>query len=180
MRPFLVALVLLLVPGPAQATTALRLGPRDLAARARAIVEGRVISTDSERTPDGKRIFTRVRIRVDEVWKGSPGREVEVVLPGGVVGDYEQIVQGMPRFGEDESVLVFLEDASASTAYRVVGLAQGKFTVVEVPEQGKFAVPNLEGLLLVDPRSRAPVAPAIEVPTPLHQLRRQLLAPEVE
>src|SRR5690606_17029256 len=121
MRPFLVALVLLLVPGPAQATTALRLGPRDLAARARAIVEGRVISTDSERTPDGKRIFTRVRIRVDEVWKGSPGREVEVVLPGGVVGDYEQIVQGMPRFGEDESVLVFLEDAPASTAYRVVG-----------------------------------------------------------
>jgi hypothetical protein len=180
MRSFVVVLVLLLAPGLAEATTALRLEPRDLAARSRAIVEGRVISTASERTPDGKRIFTRVRIRVDEVWKGTPDREVEVVLPGGAVGDFEQIVQGMPRFGEDERVLVFLEDAPAWAAYRVVGLAQGKFTVVEVAEEGKFAVPNLEGLLLVDPKSRAPVEPAIGGPTPLHRLRRQVLAPEVE
>ena len=167
-----------LFPAVAAATTAVRLAPDQLALRSRAIVEGTVVARQSAWAADGKRIYTRVRIRVEEAWKGDPGREVEVVVPGGTVGELAQVVQGMPQFDEEERVLVFLEDATPS-AYRVVGLAQGKYRVVEVAGQGKFAVPDLQGLLLIDPESRAPVEPALAGPVSLEKLRRLVLTPEV-
>lgn len=166
-----------LLPTVAAGTTAERLSPAELATRSRAIVEGTVVSRQSQWAPDGKRIHTRVRIRVDAVWKGAPGEEVELVLPGGTVGELAQLVQGMPQFSEAERVLVFLEPTSAA-AYRVVGLAQGKFRVVEVAGQEKLAVPDLQGLLLVDPESHAPVEPIFAGPLPLEKLRELVFAPE--
>lgn len=179
MRAGLLAVLLIfLLPPSAGATAVIRLAPEELAARSSLVGEGEVLSVRSVRSADGKKIVSRVRLRLDERWKGEEAREVEIAVPGGTVGELTQIVQGMPAFEEGEEVLVFLERPVRETAYRVVGLAQGKFSVAEVPEQGRFLIPNLEGLKLVDPRTGEAASPFVEMPVPLEDFRRRILPRE--
>lgn len=176
-RIFLAALLPLLLPANALATTALRLLPSELAAKASLVAEGEVLSVTHERSADGKRIFRRVLLRVEENWKGEAA-EVEIAVPGGTVGEFTQLVQGMPAFREGEKVVVFLEKPSPSPLYRVVGLSQGKFSVAELPQEGRYLLPSLEGLKLVDPLTGEEASPFIETPIPLEDFRRRILAPE--
>ena len=173
----LALLLALLFPPLAGATSAIRLTPEELAKRANRVGEGEVVSVESEWSADGKRIISRVRLRMEANWKGE-GEEVEIVVPGGTVGELTQIVQGMPAFEEGEKVVVFLEKPAPQPGFRVVGLAQGKFRVAEVPEQGRFLLPSLEGLKLVDPLTGAEASPFVETPVPLEDFRRRILAPE--
>lgn len=172
LRPWLWGVLIVLLPAAVEATVAIRLSPRELAERSSLAGEGEVVSARSEWTPDGKRIVSRVRLRVEEAWKGEPG-EVELVVPGGSVDGLGQIVQGMPVFREGERVVVFAEGPERAAPHRVVGLAQGKFSVVEVPDEGRLLVPRLEGLQLVDPLTGAEVPPLWERPVPVEALRRQ-------
>lgn len=167
------------LPSVAQATAALRLSPEELVDRAGLVGEGEVLSVRGEWTADQKRIVSRVRLRVDEAWKGKAG-EVEVVVPGGEVGELGQIVQGMPVFREGERVVVFLDPAEPGIEHQVVGLSQGKFSVAELGEAGKFLLPSLEGLKLVDPRTGQDALPLWEAPVPIEELRRQLFPGEAK
>lgn len=173
----LLGLVAALFPAGAAATAALRLLPAELAERASLVGEGEVLSIESAWSEDGKRIFSRVRLRLEEAWKGEGG-EVEIVVPGGEVGELGQIVQGMPAFREGERVVVFLDRPAPGPSFRVVGLAQGKFTVAELPAEGRYLFPNLEGLKLIDPRTGLEAPPVLEGPIRLDAFRRQLFPEE--
>ena len=72
------------------------------------------------------------------MWRGTPAARVTVVVPGGVVGPIGQRVDGAPAFAKGEEVVVFLSAAEAG-AFRVTGLAQGKFSVRDGAAQPDLA-----------------------------------------
>jgi hypothetical protein len=97
-----------------------------LTARADQIVSGEVIHTECFAIEDG-RIYTRATILVTEHLKGAKDAEVEVVIPGGTVGDMTMRMSEAPSFTDGESVILFLKD----TNNRLAGWFQGKYVVVD-------------------------------------------------
>lgn len=166
------------VPLAAEATVAVRLSTKELAERSQVVVEGKVRSTESRFSEDGRQIVTSVRVKVEDPWKGAPAKEITINVPGGTAEGISQKVQGMPSFREGEEVVVFLDRPSDAAPFQVVGLSQGKFTVLKDPAVGKVVVPDLEGLELVDKDTRTKVQPMIQAPIPLESLKRDVLAAE--
>jgi len=106
-------------------------GPADvesLTASADAVVHARVARLASAWVPGGAQIFTTVTLRTLETWKGAPAEEVQVLVPGGEVGEIAQTVQGVAAFGEGEEVVVFLHRVGPSR-FAVERVALGKFAV---------------------------------------------------
>lgn len=122
-----VALAALLLPAaPALAALANQASVEDLARTSDAVVRGKVVSQTSRWV--GKRIVTDVDIQTSALWRGNAPQRVKVTVPGGVMGDLGQRVDGMASFTEGEDVVVFLARGSDGR-WRVNGAAQGKFTV---------------------------------------------------
>ena len=147
----------LLLPLAASATTMLRADLPGLAQTSDAIVHGTVRRVESRWSGDGRRIVTDVEIQVTEALKGQAGSTVLVTQPGGQVGDIGQRVSGLAAFTPGEEVVVFLE-RRGKTAFRVSGMAQGKYQVQRT-EGGKsaMAVPEPTGdVLLLDPDTGKP------------------------
>src|SRR5262249_31302184 len=119
---------LMLLASASFATTVERLGLEDLVKKARTIVVGKVAGSRTYWSADRKFILTDYTIQVDETIKGNAGRSVSVTSVGGKIGDIELRVSGMPAFQSGEDAVVFIEQSGAYQT--VVGLAQGKFTVV--------------------------------------------------
>jgi len=130
-KPFLTSFALflaLVVTNSSYATTVQRLGLDDLVKKAHTIVVGKVSGSRTYWSADRKLILTGYTIQVDENIKGQASRSVEVTTIGGKIGDLELYVSGMPSFQKGESAVVFVEQSGAYQT--VVGLGQGKFTVV--------------------------------------------------
>ncbi len=145
----LVALVTLGLLASAGASVVLRLSDADLAQRAALILRGRVEGVRSEWLPGGRRIVTRVDLRVTEVLKRAEtapevGQTFELYTPGGAVGDLGQTVPGAAQFELDEDVVVYLE--STASGFTPVGLALGKFRVVAGDDGVLRALRDLDGL----------------------------------
>jgi len=125
----LLALVLLSIfASRSYATTVQRLGLDELVKKAHTIVVGRVAGSRTYWTANKKLILTDYTIDVDENIKGQPSRTVSVTTVGGKIDDVELYVSGMPSFQNGETAVVFIEQSGAYQT--VVGLGQGKFTVV--------------------------------------------------
>jgi hypothetical protein len=137
------AALLLFVALPAVAAQALAVSVEELARQSDAVVRGRVVDVRAKLTPDGARIYTVVELRRAAVLRGRAPATARAMVPGGVVGRLGQRVEGAPSFTRGEEVVVFLERAGPD-AFRVTGLAQGKFTVV-----GRAARPDLSHLQFV-------------------------------
>lgn len=106
-------------------------GPADvesLTAWADAVVYARVSRRASAWVPAGRQIFTTVTLQTIETWKGAPAQEVQVLVPGGEVGEIAQTVQGVAAFREGEEVVVFLHQVGPSR-FAVERAALGKFAV---------------------------------------------------
>ncbi len=80
---------------------------RALVSVSRAIVSGSVTATRVRRGA-ARRIETVAAVSVDEWIKGSGDRSIEVVLPGGELGDERMTVPGVTPFTAGERVLLFL------------------------------------------------------------------------
>jgi hypothetical protein len=109
-------------------------GPADIAAltaSADAVVHARVVRTASAwgaGGPSSGVIYTQVTLAPLEWWKGAAQGTVTVRVPGGAVGEWDQLVQGAARFGEGEEVVVFLRKL-APGMFDVDHWALGKFAV---------------------------------------------------
>jgi hypothetical protein len=121
------ASLLVLAPGGARAGTLLAKSVEESARTSDAVVRGTVLSVTSRWA--GGHIVTDVEIAVTSSWKGQPGRQVTVTIPGGVVGDLGQRVDTAPEFTVGEEVVVFVQRAPNGRMNRVNGLAQGKYRV---------------------------------------------------
>jgi hypothetical protein len=127
--PLAATAALLLLPLAARPAVAVAVSVEELARGSDVVVRGRVSRVSSFWTADGARIMTVAELSPSETWRGTTPGPVQVLVPGGVVGDIGQRVDGAPTFATGEEVVVFLW-RSGEGAFRVRGLAQGKFTVV--------------------------------------------------
>ncbi len=153
LRALLSAVLLLCLP--AGATTMLRADLPELAHSADSIVQGTVRRVESRWSGDGRRIVTDVEIQVSDTLKGQASGTVVVTQPGGRVGDIGQVVSGLASFTKGEEVVLFLE-RRGSKAFRVAGMAQGKYKVQRSEDGTRaLAVPEPTGdTLLLDPDTR--------------------------
>ena len=102
-----------------------------LARGADVIVTGKVTERKSNWNENKTRIYTRATLRVDEYIKGDRnGDVVEVTYPGGEVGEVGEIYSHMPRFEENEEVLVFLKKDKQLKGFKVFDGEEGKISVV--------------------------------------------------
>lgn len=151
------ALLLMLVflgfnlPSFAQSETAKL---QKLAKGADVIVTGRVIEKKSSWNENKTRIYTRTTLQVDEYLKGKGnGNSVEVTYPGGEVGDLGEIYTHMPRFEDQEEVLVFLKKDKNPKGFKVFNGESGKITMVrdlktnEKMTTSKIRIADLESLI---------------------------------
>jgi hypothetical protein len=139
----LATLALALVPRPAAAALAVPASVEELARASAVVVRGRVASAGARWSADRRRIETEADVEVVSAWRGAPAARVAVIVPGGVADGLAQRVDGAPRLAAGEEVVLFLWRRGAG-AYRVSGLAQGKFSV-----GGGSAVPDLSGTAFV-------------------------------
>ena len=128
MRMLTVCVLAVVVAARAEATVLVGADLGELSRDAMAIARGRVVAVDG-RWGEGRRtIETIVTLDVERYLKGSLGETVEFVVPGGVLGRFQNIVVGAPAFTIDERVIVFLGSRGPSVPY-VLGLSQGVFRV---------------------------------------------------
>jgi hypothetical protein len=112
-----------------------------LTARADIVVQGVVRKTTCERDAAG-RIYTKVELEVNELWKGAiAGSPLIVVHGGGALGTRQSAVSGQVHYHVGEEVVAFLVRNERGEGV-TVGLLQGKFEVWKEPETGTKFVRN--------------------------------------
>ena len=136
----LIMLAALVLAFPALGAEALTASVEGLARASDVVAQGRVRRVTTQLSNDGARVFTHVEVDTGSVWRGTAPPKLTIIVPGGEVGRIGQRVDGAASFDPGEVVVVFLGRAEAG-AYRVTGMAQGKFSVV-----GGTARPDLAGL----------------------------------
>lgn len=95
------------------------------------IVSGKVIEKSSNWNQGKTRIFTTATLKIDEQLKGENVQgTVEVIYPGGEIGEVGEIYTHMPTFNEKEEVLVFLKKDKNQNTFRVVNGEEGKIAVI--------------------------------------------------
>ena len=122
------AILLCLFATPAQPATVIPFSLERMEALSSDIVLGTVEDTRAAWDKDHRLIETHVRIRVERSLKGRGGSVIQVVVPGGVVGDTGMKTPGAAVFKVGERVLLLAEPKRAGEM-RPAGLFQGKLAV---------------------------------------------------
>ncbi len=143
----MLALALLLAAAHASAATFVATSVEDVARSSEVVVRGRVRRTQARATRDG-RIVTEAEVAVASAWKGSPGRTVRVVVPGGSLGSVAMRVDAAATLDEGEDVVLFLVREGAT--WHVNGHALGKYRI-----EGDRARPGLSPADVVPRAMRA-------------------------
>ena len=76
------------------------------------IVEGMVEGVESNWNEDKSAIFTRTNLLIEKYVKGVPfaENELQIVTPGGTVGDITQLVEDQPIFHEGKRVRIYFQE----------------------------------------------------------------------
>jgi hypothetical protein len=138
----LILLGCLLAAAPsALATTAIVPADDDMIIGARAIVSGKVLSIESRFDEQQGRIYTYIRLKVQEVLKGQiTERKIVIKELGGQVGDRVSVIYGNAEFAVGERVLVYL-DTWKDGSLRTYQMFLGKFSIENDEKTGReFAV----------------------------------------
>lgn len=102
------------------------------------IITGKVTQQSSSWNEDNTRIYTRATIQVEEYLKGNYNSgPIVVSYLGGEVGEVGEMYSHMPRFEDNEEVLVFLKKDDKSTNYKVFNGEEGKISVINDPKTGE-------------------------------------------
>ena len=114
------------------ATTVQKLSLQDLAKKSDSIVMARVDDAVASWDAGHKEIYTLYTLQISQGVKGRKGEStVQIRQIGGTVGNIASIVPGMPSFKKGEEVVVFLTQKDANGYPWVMGLQQGKYSIVE-------------------------------------------------
>ena len=113
-------------------------GVENMSKNADLILTGNVVEQNSSWNENNTRIYTQATIRVEEYIKGNNNSgSIIVSYPGGEVGEVGELYSHMPRFENNEEVLVFLKKDDKSTNYKVFNGEEGKINVVMDPKTGE-------------------------------------------
>jgi hypothetical protein len=140
----------------ASATTVQRFSRVDLAKKSDSIVRARVEDQISRRDETNREIYTYITLSVLESVKGAKGeKSITIRQMGGSVDNLISYIPGMPTFKRGEEVVLFLSRKDGAGYPWVMGLQQGKYTVI-TDENGIKNVRNeLSGLRLLAPNGSA-------------------------
>jgi hypothetical protein len=128
----------LAISAPVSASLILALDLPTLVTRADQISVVDVVSSKAAWNAEHDRIVTTIDVTVVDCWKGTaaPGSHVQIVQPGGTVGELTMRIDGLPHFAPGERALLFLRGKAEHAS--VVGMAQGKRPVSR--ETGRWMV----------------------------------------
>src|SRR5260370_16045551 len=121
-------LVLAALLAPIQGSTLLQLTLDDMIGKSTMIVRGKV-QQQTYADFQGHMIWTHYTLQVSETFKGSPVRQLDIVVPGGNSKGIQQTYSGTPTFSINQDYVMFLW-TSKSGLTQVIGLSQGLFAVV--------------------------------------------------
>ena len=126
-----------------RAGTLLPLSVQDLASSSELIVNGRVTSKACLRDEEG-RIYTRIEVAVDDVWKGTWAKEKPLVIVhgGGSLEGRHSVVSNQVSYHEGEEMVAFLRFNNRGEAV-TIALRQGKFDVSVDKANGQRYVQNV-------------------------------------
>lgn len=141
-----VMLIVAVMTAPARATIMQYLEIEELTRLSSDIFHGQVVSTSVYWNAERTHIYTAVRVRINETFKGLTRRDqiVTVTQPGGEKDGIRMDYAGRPEFAEGESVALFTLRGKRDD-FIVVGLKQGKMRV----ERGEV-IRDFSGIMLVD------------------------------
>src|SRR3989442_1611368 len=161
-RPLAALIVLVMLAGPARATTFVGVSERTLVRAADAIVIGTIAQIETVAGADGT-ISTLVTLDVEETMKGDVERRLTLKEPGGRIGGRTLWIAGAPRFRTGERQLLFLSAAADGTAH-TTALGMGQFVLGRHPRTGAAlaAWTNVSGASIVLERQ------GTTVPAPLN------------
>jgi hypothetical protein len=163
-----VALAVALFASVAQATSVVPPSFAELVADADAIYRGRVTALQARRVerPDGQGsvIKTFVTLAVERVLKGPAREEITLEFLGGMVGDEQLEVTGMPKFAVGGREFVFVQKNGVQFC-PLVALGHGRYRVRHDTASGRDYIERDNGLPLTDPAEVA--VPLQQLPTPL-------------
>ncbi|MGH7681529.1 MAG: hypothetical protein ACRENN_06035 [Candidatus Eiseniibacteriota bacterium] len=138
--------------GSASATTVQKFTMGDLAKRSASIVRAKVEGQYSRRDDINHEIYTYTTINVLEPVKGAASeKQITIRQLGGTVGNLTSYVPGMPTFRAGEEVVLFLSQRDRAGYPWVMGLQQGKYSVVTGDNGLKSVRNELSGLKLLAP-----------------------------
>jgi hypothetical protein len=171
----------------ANATTVQKFTWKELARKSPTIVLATVEDEYSRWDTGNKEIYTYVTLRVNEPIKGAksdvatkgPKNESTITIRqlGGTVDNITSIVPGMPRFTRGEQVVVFLSANDDAGYPWVMGLQQGKYTVVTDKNGAKQVRNDVDGLTRISPdgsRSEASVSDKMPLNAFLYGIKTEL------
>lgn len=124
-----------------QGVTLTPMAIEELSKQADLIVHGTVLSKSCQRDDRGQ-IYTRVEIRIAEIWKGATsGAVITVVHGGGTLGEERAFVSGQVEYAIGEEVAGFFIRNKRGEAV-TLALCQGKFRVWTDPRTGEKLATN--------------------------------------
>jgi len=84
------------------------------------IIEGTVLKVESQWNDAKTSIYTYSTFQIDNYVKGAPfaQNEIQIVTPGGTVGDITQAVEDQPIFHEGSKARIYLEEVNGQ--YHIV------------------------------------------------------------
>jgi hypothetical protein len=130
------------------ASTVLSLGLQELVQRSELIVLGICEEMSSTWNKDRNAVFSYIRVIPEKCLKGSHfPTKITIEQLGGIVDNVSMTVVGEARFVEGERVILMLRKSS-ETCYRIIGLSQGKFSVIRRGD-AFYVQRNLRELTLV-------------------------------
>jgi hypothetical protein len=95
------------------------------------VLTGKVVQQNSKWNEDRSRIYTDATIQVEEYLKGNTNEgSIVVTYLGGEVDDVGELYSHMPRFEDDEEILVFLKIDQKTSSYKVFNGEEGKLSIV--------------------------------------------------
>jgi hypothetical protein len=109
---------------------------RQLVTNADIIVTGKVSTNKSSWNMDKTKIYTEATLNVDEYLKGNNnGNSVVITYPGGEVNGIGELYTHMPKFENNEKVLVFLK--KDEKGYKVFDGEAGKIKIIKDAKTGE-------------------------------------------
>lgn len=140
-------LLLLLVPASAFATSLAPMSLQQLTQAATVIVRAHVLDQYSAWDASHKQIHTYTAVAVDQSIKGDSPVTLTVQQPGGAVGNMHEFVPGTVRFMPQGEYMLFLQPASGTPYYLLVGMVQGAYRIYHDATTNQDRVINPMGSL---------------------------------
>ena len=116
--------------GTLLATTVIPPSFDELVSRAQTIFQGTVTNVSSAWTGEGaqRHIVSYVTLKVEDTYKGNPGKQITLRMLGGTVGDQTMEVSDAPKFKPGDRDVLFVEN-NGTQFIPLVGIMHGRYRI---------------------------------------------------